>query len=245
MGRRNSSNFFAYFPTVYYVQQDLWKNEKKLQYPPFKDFIRTGNGESLNKTPNKPPLYQPIQIPKQHIWSTDILKRHPSGSYMSLMHLWDKSMVIVVLTAVPVAKRGGKPARGCCQSAAVGPQVPFAWEGKIRGYLKQFSRTCQYGGRCSLGEQGAGGGWQDLWVIRWVVGFTWGRVRMFVGKPQGDPAWIVWCCVPGTMTMKMEMGFSLVSAKNFKTLRIDWWWPWLPKHVLIVDELVCPVVSFL
>ena len=27
---------FAYFPTIYYVQRDLWKNKYFLQYPPFK-----------------------------------------------------------------------------------------------------------------------------------------------------------------------------------------------------------------
>ena len=28
-----------YFPTIYYVQRDLWKKEKKLRYPPYKQYI--------------------------------------------------------------------------------------------------------------------------------------------------------------------------------------------------------------
>ena len=27
---------FVYFPTIYYVQRDLWKRRKQLRYPPFK-----------------------------------------------------------------------------------------------------------------------------------------------------------------------------------------------------------------
>ena len=37
------------------------------------------------------------------------------------------------------------------------------------------------------------------------AGLTWGRVSRLVGKPQGDPAWTVWCCIPGgTMIMKLS-----------------------------------------
>ena len=34
--RCNRTTRFDYLPTIYYVQQDLWKNESFLRYPPFK-----------------------------------------------------------------------------------------------------------------------------------------------------------------------------------------------------------------
>ena len=51
-----------------------------------------------------------------------------------------------------------------------------------------------------------------------LSGLTWGRVRRLVGKPQGEPAWIVWCCIPGdAMMVNMEMGTAL--SQLLSTLR--------------------------
>ena len=52
------------------------------------------------------------------------------SAYMSLEHLRDESVVIVVLATVPVAKRGFEPTLGCRHSTTVCSQVPLAWDKK-------------------------------------------------------------------------------------------------------------------
>ena len=83
---------------------------------------------------------------------------------MSLLHLWQEGVVIVVLTSIPVAKRTCEPTKGCCLWTSMRPQVPFAYKMEKMFILFQGFRTCQHDGRCSRGCQGAEGGWAGWWV---------------------------------------------------------------------------------
>ena len=83
---------------------------------------------------------------------------------MSLLHLWQEGVVIVVLTSIPVAKRTCEPTKGCCLWTSMRPQVPFAYKMEKMFILFQGFRTCQHDGRCSRRCQGAEGGWAGWWV---------------------------------------------------------------------------------
>ena len=59
---------FEYFPTIYYAQQDLWKNKKNLRYPPFKASQASLRPTTEFETVSKDPKWD-FQIVKGRIGS--------------------------------------------------------------------------------------------------------------------------------------------------------------------------------